>query len=78
MKGLGHSATFYNLSRRLVFHSHSLMASNEAVLVENSVSKLYYLQFITIKISTFIDEHLQLVQFHLKPSSKETVRCANR
>ena len=28
------------------------MASNEAVLVENAISKLYYLQFITIGIST--------------------------
>jgi len=43
------------------------MASNDAVLVENTVSKLYYLQFITIGISTFLNEHFQLVQFHLKP-----------
>jgi len=28
------------------------MASNEAELVENAVSKLYYLQFITLGIST--------------------------
>jgi len=41
------------------------MASNEAVLVENAVSKQHYLQFITIGISAFLDEH---VQFHLKPS----------
>jgi len=39
------------------------MASNEA-LVDNAVSKLYYLQFITIGISTFLNEHIQL-QFHL-------------
>jgi len=39
------------------------MASNEAVLVEKPVSKLCYLQFITIGISTFLNEHFQLVQF---------------
>jgi len=41
------------------------MASNEAVLVESAVSKLYYLQFITIGIRTFLNEHFQLVQFDL-------------
>ena len=46
------------------------MASNEAGLVEHVVSKLYYyLQFITIGISTFLIEHFQLVQFYLKPST---------
>jgi len=45
------------------------MASNEAVLVENAVSKLYYPQFKNIEISTFLNEHFQLVQFHLKPSN---------
>jgi len=40
------------------------MASNEAV--ENAVSKLYYLQIISIGICTFLNEHFQLVQFHLK------------
>jgi len=44
------------------------MASNEAVLVEIAVSKLYYLQLITIGIRTFLNEHFKLVQFHLKPS----------
>ena len=44
------------------------MASNEAVLVKNAVSKLYYLQFISIGISAFLNEHFKLVQFHLKPS----------
>jgi len=33
------------------------MASTEAVLVENAVSKLYYLQFISIGISTFLSKH---------------------
>jgi len=45
------------------------MAPNEAVLVENAVTKLYYLQFITIGISTYLNEHFHLVQFHLKPSN---------
>jgi len=45
------------------------MAPNEAVLVENAVSKLYYLQYITIGIDTFLNEHIQLVQFHLEPSN---------
>jgi len=44
------------------------MASNEAVPVENAVSKLHHLQFITIGISLFLNEHFQLVQFHLEPS----------
>ena len=35
------------------------MASNEAVLVKNAVSKLYLLQFITIGISTFSNERFQ-------------------
>ena len=43
-------------------------ASNEDVLVENAVSKLCYLQFITIGISTFLREYFQLVEYHLKPS----------
>jgi len=47
------------------------IASNE-VVVENTVSKLYYLQFITIGISTVLNEHFQLVQFHLKPSNRWT------
>jgi len=46
------------------------MVSNEAVIVENAVSNLYSLQFITIGISTFFNEHFQLVQFHLKPSER--------
>jgi len=45
------------------------MALNEAVLVKNTVSKLYYLQFITIGISTFLNKHFQLDQFYLKPSN---------
>jgi len=45
------------------------MASNEGVLVENAVSKLDYLQFTTIGISTFLDEYFKLMQFHLKPSA---------
>ena len=44
------------------------MASNEAVLDENAVSKLHYLQFISIGISTPLNDHFQLVQFHLNPS----------
>jgi len=44
------------------------MASNEAVLVENTVPNLYYLHFLTIGIGTFLNELFQLVQFHLKPS----------
>jgi len=44
------------------------MASNEAVLLENAVSKLYYSQVISIGVCTFLNEHFQLVQFHLKPS----------
>jgi len=44
------------------------MASNKAALAKNAVSKLYYLQLITIRISTFFDEHFQLVKFYLKPS----------
>ena len=44
------------------------MASNEAVLVENAVSKLYYLQLTTTVFRRFLNEHFQLVQFHLKPS----------
>ena len=46
--------------------SSILMASNKAVLVENTVSKLHYLQFITMGISTSLDEHFQQVQLHLK------------
>jgi len=45
------------------------MASNETVLVENAVSKLHYLHFVNIGISTFLNEHFQLVQFHFKLSS---------
>jgi len=45
------------------------MASNEAVLVENAFSKVYYLHFIAIGISTFLNEHFQPVQFYLKPST---------
>ena len=37
------------------------MASNKAVLVENSILKLYYLQFRNIGISTFLKENFQLV-----------------
>jgi len=48
------------------------MASNEAVLVENAVSKLYYLPFITIGFSTFLKVH-SLVHFHLKPSICEEI-----
>jgi len=44
------------------------MSLNEIVLVEDAVSNLYYLQFISIGISTFLKEHFQQVQFHLKPS----------
>jgi len=42
--------------------------SNETVLVQNVVSKLYYVQCISIGISTFLNEHFQRVQFHLMPS----------
>jgi len=45
------------------------MASNQAALVENAILKLYYSQYITIGISTFMNEHFQLVQFHLKLSN---------
>jgi len=45
------------------------MDSHETVLVENAVSKLYLLQCISIGISTFLNEHFQLEQFHLKPSN---------
>jgi len=38
------------------------MASNEALLDENAVSKLYLLQLISIEISAFLNEHFQLVQ----------------
>jgi len=44
------------------------MASNETLLVENAVSKLYYLQIISIEKSTFLNEHFHVLQFHLKPS----------
>jgi len=47
----------------------SSMASNSPLLVENAVSKLYFFQFITIVISTFLNKHFHLVQFHLKPMS---------
>jgi len=40
-----------------------MMASNEAVLVGNAVSKLYYLQCISIGICTSLCEHFQLVQY---------------
>jgi len=40
------------------------MASNETVLVKNGFSELYYLQFISRGISTFLNEHFQLVQFY--------------
>jgi len=43
----------------LVFPRRNTMASNGAVLV--AVSKLNYLQFITIGTSTFLNEHFQLV-----------------
>ena len=46
------------------------MASNKAVLVENAVSKLY---FIILGISTFLNEHFQLVQFHLKLSKYHAI-----
>jgi len=39
-----------------------------AVPVEKAVSKLYHSQVLSIGISTFLDEHFQLVQFYLKPS----------
>jgi len=45
------------------------MASNETVLVEYAISKLYYVQCISIGTSTFWNEHFQLVQFHLQPST---------
>jgi len=35
------------------------MASHKSVLVENAVSKLHYLQFITMEISTLLNEHFQ-------------------
>jgi len=41
------------------------MAPNETVLVENAVLKLYYLQFIILGNSTFLNEHFQLVQFFI-------------
>ena len=44
------------------------MASYEAALLENAVPKLYYLKFITMGISTILDEHVQQVKFYLKPS----------
>jgi len=44
------------------------MASNEVVLVENAVSKLFFLQLIAMRISTLLNELFQLVQFYLKPS----------
>ena len=37
------------------------IAPNEAVRVENAVSKLYFLQIICIGIGTFLNEHFQLV-----------------
>jgi len=43
------------------------MASNEGVLVDNAVSKVYNPKFISTGIRTFLNEHFQLVQFHLKP-----------
>jgi len=51
------------------------MASNEAVLVEKAVSKLYYLLYMNTGISTILNEQFQLVQFHLNPSNfmKKTV-----
>jgi len=39
------------------------MASNKTILAENAVSKLCYLQFISIGIRTFLNEHFQLVSF---------------
>ena len=51
------------------------MASNETVLVENAVSKQYYLQLISIGISTFLNERFQLEQFHLKPSGLVRLRA---
>jgi len=44
------------------------MASDETVPVENTVSKLHQLKFISIGIGPFLNEHFQLVQFHSKPS----------
>ena len=37
--------------------------------VENAVPKLFNLQFISIGISTFLNQHFQLVQFNLKSSN---------
>jgi len=34
---------------------------------ENAILKLYHLQFITIGISTLLNEHFQQVKFHFKP-----------
>jgi len=47
------------------------MASNETVLVVNSVSKLYYLQYVSMGISKLLNKHFQLVQFYFKPSEKQ-------
>jgi len=46
---------------RFLLVSSVPMTSNETVVVENAVSKLYCLQFIRIGISTFLNEHFQLV-----------------
>jgi len=40
--------------------SRKSVASKEAALVENAVSKLYYLQCITIEMSSFLIVHFQL------------------
>jgi len=50
------------------------MASNETVLVENAVSKLYNLQFLSIGISTFLNEHCQL-QFHYFEAIEINAQC---
>jgi len=53
--------TYETLPNALRIEQTDIMSSNETVRVENDVSKLYYLQFISIGISTFLNEHFQLV-----------------
>jgi len=43
-------------------------ALTEFTVVENAFSKLCYLRYITIGISTLSNEHFQLAQLHLKAS----------
>jgi len=45
----------------LFFSLYKSMVSNETVLVKNAVSKLYFLQFISIGIGAFLYEHFRLV-----------------